>query len=68
MSSVNNVTTRQGEDLYVERSKTDIGSRQITIRGPLLFNKQPRIIKEAGSVSTFKSNFKKLLLSDYHLM
>ena len=64
VSSVINITTRHSEALHVVRYKTDIGSRQIRIRGPLLYNKLPRKIKEIGSVSTFKLNLKQLLLTE----
>ncbi|KAK7077201.1 hypothetical protein SK128_004049, partial [Halocaridina rubra] len=49
ISSVTGLTTRQGEDLLVRRSKTDIGSRDINIRGSHLYNQLPRELKNAGS-------------------
>ncbi|KAK7060694.1 hypothetical protein SK128_026250 [Halocaridina rubra] len=49
INSVTGLTTRQGEDLLVRRSKTDIGSRDINIRGPHLYNQLPRELKNAGS-------------------
>ena len=64
ISSVINVTTRHSDELYTARYKTDIGSRQIRIRGPLLYNKLPGRIKETGSISTFKLNLKKMFLTE----
>ena len=62
--SVKNVTIRRGNELFVDRAKTDIASRQISIRAPLLYNKLPQNIKEAGSVFTFNKNLKDLFLKE----
>ncbi|KAK7012933.1 hypothetical protein SK128_014502 [Halocaridina rubra] len=51
VSSVTGLTTRQGEDLLVRRSKTDIGSRDINIRGPHLYNQLPRELKNAEATA-----------------
>ena len=63
VDSMNGVNTRQGENLYVERARTDIGSRQFSIRGPALYNKLPGSVKETASASSFNLKFKKILLN-----
>ena len=62
VNSVNDVNTRQGCNLYVERTRTDVGSRQFCIRGPAAYNKLPLSIKNAGSVATFNRNLRNVLL------
>ena len=66
VNSINEVNTRQGENLYVERTRTDAGSRQFSIRGPVVYNKLPISVKGAGSLSTFNRNVKSLLLVGNH--
>ena len=63
VNSVNGLNTRQGENLYIERARTDIGSRQFSIRGPAAYNKVPLTIREAGSVPTFNGKLKNVLLN-----
>ena len=55
--------TRQSDDLFVPRRKTDIGARAITVTGPRAWNTLPRNIKDAGTIKTFKEKLKKYLLA-----
>ena len=65
-SSVTDVTssiTRQGNNLYVPRTRTDSGARALTVLGPKLWNELPTTITQAHNLNSFKTNLKKLLLS-----
>ena len=65
LENVNDITqrsTRQADKLLVRRARTDMGNREIDIRGPSLWNTLPREIRNAGSLPTFKNNLKKHLL------
>lgn len=64
VNSMSRATTRQGEDLFVERANTDIGSRQVHIRGPKLFNKLPRELKAVGSVHAFNDRLRRYILTE----
>ena len=55
-------STRQGDSLYVHRAKTDFGARATNVSGPKLWNDLPPCITTCGSLYSFKSNLKKLLL------
>ena len=63
VNSVTGVTTRQADNIVVRRAHTDIGSREMSIRGPHFWNSLPSIIRDAASLSSFKSNLKKCLLN-----
>ena len=66
--NVNHVTqrsTRQADKLLVRRARTDIGSREMDIRGPSLWNTLPCEIRNAGSLPAFKNNLKRHLLEEY---
>ena len=63
VNEVSDVITRQRDDLFIRRAKSDIGAREINVRGPQLYNKLPLEIRDAGSVFTFKNSLKKLLLN-----
>lgn len=57
LSTVRNITpsnTRQQNNLFVPRANTDIGSRNISIKGPKIWNELSPYIKEAKSLHTFK--------------
>ena len=58
VGEVHQVPTRQSGDLYVRRASTDIGKREMSIRGPELWNKLPANIKESNSLNIFKRNLK----------
>ena len=56
--------TRQLDNLYVPRAKTDCGARAITILGPKLWNKLPSHVINSGNLHSFKSRLTEFLLGD----
>lgn len=62
-----NVTrnTRQINNLYVPRARTDCGAKAIKILGPKLWNTLPTRVISSVSLYVFKSRLTKFLLSDY---
>ena len=54
--------TRHSGDLFVPRTKTDIGARAITVTGPRNWNTLPKNIKNSGAIKAFKERLKKYLL------
>ena len=64
-NSISGITTRQGEDLFIQRTRTDMGKKQVNIRGPYLFNKLPQSVKDAGSVLTFNDKLKNFLQNEF---
>ena len=61
---VNNRPTRQASDLFIRRTKTDIGKRSLAINGPKLWNSIPQYIKDSSSEHAFKEKLKCFLLSN----
>ena len=59
---VNNRSTRQADDLFFKRNKTDIGARALAIKGPKLWNSLPQNIKDSSSEHAFKEKMKNYLL------
>jgi len=57
------VQTRQGNSLYVKRSRTDIGARQILTRGPMIWNQLPFDIRNIQNTNTLKMKLKEHLLN-----
>ena len=51
-------TTRQLNELYVPKVRTDSGVRAITVSGPKLWNNLPSFIKNSGSLQIFKSRLR----------
>ena len=58
VGEINNRSTRQFHDLYVKRTKTDIGGRSISVKGPKLWNGIPRDVKDSTSLTVFKERLK----------
>ena len=59
LKKVKNVTkgnTRQENDLFVPRYKTDTGARSLKILGPMLWNNLPPNLINATSLPAFKHN------------
>ena len=56
------VNTRQSNNLVVQRFNTELGSRQIHSRGPYLWNKLPKEIRDAATLSSFKEKLRRYLL------
>ena len=54
--------TRQLENLYVPRARTDCGARAITILGPKLWNALPSSITSSESLHAFKYRLSEFLL------
>ena len=55
--------TRQQDDLYIPITRTIVGEKQISIRGPRLWNNLPGNVKDAPTLSTFKRSLKSHLLA-----
>ena len=55
-------TTKQLDDLYVPRTRTDSGTRATTVNGPILWNNLPDCITNSGSLQSFKSRLKNRLV------
>ena len=53
--------TRQSRDLFVMGTKTDIGARAISVKGPIMYNRIPKYIKDSPSLQSFKEKLKKYL-------
>ena len=65
--NVSNTTvrnTRQSNDLFVPRTRTDMGSRAITVKGPQSWNILPDFIKKAQNLKTFQNKLMKYLLEE----
>ena len=56
-------TTRQVDNLYVPRTRTDSGTRASTVIGPVLWNDLPGCITNSGSLHSFKSRLRNRILS-----
>ena len=54
VNDINATNTRQRNLLYVPRTLTDSGTRALTVRGPILWNKLPTNIKDSNSLQTLK--------------
>ena len=50
--------TRQISNLYIPRTRTDMGKRQLLIRGPSLWNMLPNDIRESVGLYSFKHKLK----------
>ncbi len=57
-------TTRQENDLYVPRSRTDSGTKATTVTGTKYWNDLPNCITNSGSLHGFKSTLETLLLNN----
>ena len=58
VGDINNVPTRQIENLVVPRTQTVTGERGIKIRGPKLWNTLPVHIRNSSTLSVFKRKVK----------
>ena len=63
VNSLTGLDTRHSNDLVSRRAITDVGSRDISIRGPRLWNNLPLAIRNAGTLPSFKNNLKEILLN-----
>jgi len=64
VGTTSGVVTRQVNSLYVKRSRTDTGARQMEIRGPKLWNMLPDNIRVINSFCNFKTKLKEHLLNN----
>ncbi len=55
--------TRQYNNQYVPRTRTDSGARSLSVLGPKLWNDLPTCLKEAPNPQTFRRTLKNYLLS-----
>ena len=55
------ITTRQAKDLVVRRANTYIEGREMSTRGPQLWNSLPSALKDAASLTSFRNKMKYLL-------
>ena len=62
---IHNIHTRQRSHLFFSRTNTDVGSRSLAKRGPLLWNNIPQQIQNIESLHTFKAHLKKLFLEEH---
>ena len=62
ISSVHGINTRQSNNLIVQRANTELGSRQMHVKGPYLWNKLPETIRDATSLSSFKGKLRRHIL------
>ena len=63
LETVNSIT-RQAENLSERRVRTEMGSREVSVRGPHLWNSLPVSLRETPTLPPFKTKLKKHLLSD----
>ena len=64
VTEYNNRRTRQQYDLYIPPTRTIMGDRKMSVRGPRLWNSLPEEVKNAISIKTFKTNLKKHLIQN----
>ena len=56
------MTTRQAKNIIVRRANTDIGAREMSTRGPQLWNNILSTLRDAASLMSFRNKMKKYLL------
>ena len=57
--------TRQENNLYVQRTRTDAGAKATPVCGPKAWNSLPQYMISSRSLHTFKSSLRDLLLKNY---
>ena len=55
--------TRQSNNLFIQRTYTDIGARSILVKAPAMYNIIPENIKKSSSLHLFKEKLKTYLLN-----
>ncbi len=63
--NVNSTNSRPQNLLHIPRTKTDTGSRSITVRGPKLWNNLSSNVKECNSLHALKAELKNFLLHNH---
>ena len=61
MCRVSERATRRDHDLYVQRSRTEMGKRRFACRGPVLYNSLPSELRELP-IPLFRGHLRKQLL------
>ena len=59
VSEYNNLITRQQNNLIVPPTRTMMGERKLSVRGPRLWNDLPQTVKSTVSINTLKKNLKR---------
>ena len=54
--------TRQANDLFISRTRTDMGAKAVSVKGPSNWNKIPDNIKTSPSLQSFTKKLKEYLL------
>ena len=54
--------TRQANDLFIPRTRTDLGAKAISVIGPSIWNKIPDNVKRSPLLPSFKKKLKEYLL------
>ena len=49
------VITRQIENLFIPRTRTDTGARALNVRGPSFWNRLPAYIRNCHNMSSFET-------------
>ena len=57
--------TRSADYIVPRFQRLSVTQHSITFNGPTIWNDIPEYIRKANSISIFKSNYKKYLLSKY---
>ena len=62
IQEINTRSTRQSSMLYIPRTKTDMGGRAVTVKGPRIWNTVPTSIQSQPTLKAFKNKLKSYLL------
>lgn len=62
INDISNSTTRQQNDLYVPRTRTDYGARSLKVSGPKIWNDLPNLVRDSNNLPVFKGRLKKHIL------
>ena len=62
VQELNTRTTRQSSKLFVPRTRTDMGGKAITVKGPRIWNTVPASIQSQPTLKAFKNKLKSYLL------
>ena len=64
VSTINPVSTRQSNNLFVPRTHTHTGERALKVRGPKLWNTLPPDVRNSQTLTVFKKKVKSLYLKN----
>ena len=59
------VLTRQSNDLFIPRARTDMGLNQICIKAPKTWNRLPAQLREISSIYMFKNKIKDHIIRNF---